>query len=316
MMPHDRANQTSRFANVQIVECNPAIRSLYAERLASWGVVAGGADPIDGVVCGTPGRGEDCRETIARVSEQFPGIPMLAIVEPGTAAAAEALEAGAAGVLVRCPGYLEQLGCSFVGLIRRARAERLRATLREIQKENRTLRRLVERLEEVASHDALTGLYNRRGLEGSLHALFNAAVRYGAELSCMVIDVDGLKAVNDRLGHRAGDELLCAVAETLRCACRKSDVVARIGGDEFVVLLPHTPARAADRLRERIRAGFGAVARRVLSVAGTDGSVHVGLSIGVAGTAGAGVQDAEGLLEAADRLMYEEKSARRGRLAA
>ncbi|MFN7020234.1 MAG: GGDEF domain-containing protein [Phycisphaerales bacterium] len=315
-MPRERANQTPCFAKVLIVEAKPAIGALYAERLVSWGVVAEGPGEIDGVVCGTPGHGESCREMIGRLSGEFPGNPILAIVEPERAAAAEALESGAAGVLVRCPGYLEQLGCTLVGLLRRARAERLQATLREIQKENRTLRHLVKRLEDVASHDALTGLLNRRGLEGSLHALFNSAVRYGAELSCMVIDVDGLKAVNDRLGHRAGDGLLLAVAGTLRGACRKSDVIARIGGDEFVVLLPHTPARAAVGLRERIRAGFGAAARRMLTVADLNGVVPVGLSIGVASTASEDVEDAEGLLAAADRLMYAEKSAGRGRHAA
>ena len=121
-----------------------------------------------------------------------------------------------------------------------------------------TERRLMEeRLRHLADHDGLTGLFNRRRFEEELERHVAEARRYGTPGALLLIDVDGLKAINDRGGHRAGDTALVAVARVLRGRLRQSDVIARFGGDEFAVLLPHASAadaaKVGEALAERVR---------------------------------------------------------------
>jgi diguanylate cyclase (GGDEF)-like protein len=159
-------------------------------------------------------------------------------------------------------------------------------------------------LRSMAYTDALTGLPNRRGLN---EALRQEMPKCGPErlVALYLLDLDGFKAVNDRLGHDAGDELLQRVAERLRALLRASDVVARLGGDEFVVMACGLPADAdAQRLGRKLLDGF-AVPFEV------DGQrCDIGLTIGYA-LAPLDGRDAIGLLKRADAAMYAGKQAGR-----
>ncbi len=161
-------------------------------------------------------------------------------------------------------------------------------------------------LERQAYHDPLTGLPNRRLLIDRLHQSLAQAGRSGSMVAVAFIDLDGFKAVNDRLGHDAGDELLIEVGRRLGATVRAGDTVARLGGDEFVLLVGiASPSEIAATL-ERVLADL----RRPATVAG--GEARVGASVGVAIHPEDG-RDPEILLQRADAAMYEAKHAGRNR---
>lgn len=167
-------------------------------------------------------------------------------------------------------------------------------------------RRVLEATQRVALTDPLTRLYNRRFMDEQLQLLVSLAARHGQTFSVLMLDVDGLKRVNDTYGHERGDRVLQLVAAAIRETLRASDVPIRIGGDEFVALLPNTGLDEAFGVAERIRQ---AVRQHVASDPG--GSVDV--SLGVAGwRAGASVAD---LLKDADEGLYAAKRAGKGRIA-
>src|SRR5215212_11021937 len=106
----------------------------------------------------------------------------------------------------------------------------------------------------LAEHDSLTGLLNRRRFRAELDQYVSFAARYGGRGAVMVIDIDGLKEVNDKLGHQAGDRLIRRVADILRERVRGTDLVARLSGDEFAVLMPQSDTAGALQLGEDLRA--------------------------------------------------------------
>ena len=154
----------------------------------------------------------------------------------------------------------------------------------------------------LALTDPLTGLANRRALLEDLEHLGAAARRSGKPLAVVSVDVDRFKGINDRFGHGVGDDVLVRIAAALQSVARGQDVVGRIGGDEFLVLLPETDADGAASLAARMREGAAALEL-------PDGS-SVSVSVGVA--SGNGTADAEMLLRA-DRAMYTAKGSVRGR---
>jgi len=168
------------------------------------------------------------------------------------------------------------------------------------------LGRRADQLRELATHDALTGLANRGAFERRLEDEIFRAVRYGTSLSLLLIDVDGLKQINDRFGHAGGDRTLKQIGETLAGAARRSDLAARVGGDEFAILAPETPAPEARELAERVRALIAAL--EPLS----DG-MKASVSIGVADLDGIDEGRAEKLLNAADEELYAAKAAGKNR---
>jgi diguanylate cyclase (GGDEF)-like protein len=156
-------------------------------------------------------------------------------------------------------------------------------------------------LESQANTDPLTGLGNLRNLQRELAKMLEIQKRYGHPFGLLLLDIDGLKRVNDSQGHQAGDRLLMQVAMALQRSIRSVDVAARLGGDEFCVLAPEQEAGAAAQLGERLAA---AVADEVSVPA----DPPIGLSIGVVSCPEHG-QDAEALIDAADRAMYRAKAA-------
>lgn len=166
---------------------------------------------------------------------------------------------------------------------------------------------LEQQLRSLAYTDVLTGLPNRSAFHERLRAGVARASRAGSAVALLFVDLDGLKGVNDSLGHEAGDDLLRLAADRMLALRRESEVLARMGGDEFVLLLedvqtPDEATAAAQRLRGAFDEPF------VLSA----GVVRAGGSVGVAFGRGDGL-DAADLLRRADAAMYEEKHGRPGR---
>jgi diguanylate cyclase (GGDEF)-like protein len=146
-----------------------------------------------------------------------------------------------------------------------------------------------------ASHDPLTGLFNRRSFDALLEQSAARSARYGWPFALALIDLDSLKAVNDRLGHEEGDRLLRTVGLALRRCLRSGDAAARVGGDEFAVILSNGGAEAARGLLERLRS----------SVTLSSGQ-EVGVSAGVVAAPADGTDPAD-LYRLADARLYQDK---------
>jgi diguanylate cyclase (GGDEF)-like protein len=188
-------------------------------------------------------------------------------------------------------------------------ALRTRNARQELRSRNAELESMLTKTEQLAMTDALTGVFNRRRFTDVLRREWATSKRYKTALSLLLIDVDRFKAVNDTAGHAAGDQVLRAIADLISSSIREVDVAARYGGDEFVVLLPHTsPDRAAvvaDRMRAKLDAARGGMSGEARNIS---------LSVGIAGIDDPGLTAAEDLLEAADRALYEAKKLGRDRV--
>ncbi len=156
---------------------------------------------------------------------------------------------------------------------------------------------------ELAIVDPLTKLHNRRFLHSQLASLLGDEVARGVAVSLLVLDIDHFKQINDQHGHDAGDDVLRQCAERLRQAVRGIDIVARFGGEEFVVAMPDTEPFAAQRVAERIRASIEKVP---FSVSGGEKTVLVTASIGVATTTRDPISG-DALFKQADAALYDAK---------
>jgi diguanylate cyclase (GGDEF)-like protein len=166
-------------------------------------------------------------------------------------------------------------------------------------------RRLEAQFAKQATLDPLTGLKNHKHFHKELERQLALARRYGERGTILFLDLDGFKAINDRLGHHAGDALLKRVAETIPRCLRVTDIVARLGGDEFAVFLPRTDGHQANAAAENIRQAISALA--------VGASLQVSASIGLVAFPDHG-DSAESLLVSADRAMYRAKAEGRNRL--
>lgn len=191
------------------------------------------------------------------------------------------------------------------------------AVLERLSSEDReVVRGALERAEKteaelryLADHDPLTGLVNRRRFRSELDQHVSFTQRYGGRGAAMIIDIDGLKAVNDRLGHQPGDELIRGIARVLRERVRATDIVSRLSGDEFAVLMPQTDTTGALQLGEDLRAE---VAEGVTDL---PESAAATISVGIAMFGGERAATAEAVLVAADEAMYRAKQEGRNRIA-
>jgi diguanylate cyclase (GGDEF)-like protein len=167
----------------------------------------------------------------------------------------------------------------------------------------------VAELRHLAEHDPLTGLLNRRRFRSLLDQYVSFRARYGGRGALIVIDIDGLKDVNDRLGHQGGDNLIRGVAAVLEERVRATDRVARLSGDEFAVLMPQTDTAGAVQLGEDLR-------EQVAEAFSADSELGaVTISVGVAMFGAKGEAGAEAVLVAADQAMYKAKREGRNRIA-
>ena len=181
-------------------------------------------------------------------------------------------------------------------------ADRLVAEVGRLRAQIADLQERVEQLDRLAHQDALVSLPNRRGFMRELERLVDRAKRYGESSAMLYVDLDGLKMINDTFGHKAGDEALIEVSEMLVGGVRRSDVVARIGGDEFGMLLGHTDEVNAHETANRL----------VDMIADCD-FMHEGdplpLSVAI-GVAMIGTEDEpEEIMARADEEMYRRKAA-------
>lgn len=184
--------------------------------------------------------------------------------------------------------------------------------MESLEQTNARLRKRLIRMAEMLQaarygeqHDSLTGLANRNLMMDRLQQSLALANRMAHQVAVLMIDLDGFKMVNDNFGHQAGDQLLQQVAERLAACIRECDTAARIGGDEFVVLLPQiATATALPIVMEKLRRSLAAP--YVLE----QESLHIGASIGVATCQGMPLL-AKDLLAIADRDMYLAKQQKR-----
>jgi diguanylate cyclase (GGDEF)-like protein len=165
-------------------------------------------------------------------------------------------------------------------------------------------------LRYLADHDSLTGLLDRRRFRAELDQYVSFSARYGGRGAVMIVDIDGLKAVNDALGHHAGDNLIRQVAAVMRERVRTTDIVARLSGDEFAILMPQTDVEGAMQLGEDLRAQ---VAESVRPISDADAAtISVGVTMFGGGEKGSG---SEAVLVAADQAMYRAKEGGRNQIA-
>jgi diguanylate cyclase (GGDEF)-like protein len=181
-------------------------------------------------------------------------------------------------------------------------AER-RKTEAELVKTTEELTRLNQILHESSVRDGLTGLYNHRHFFEVLNRDFNLARRNGSDYTCLLLDLDHFKQINDSYGHPFGDEVLKGVAEVMRERIRETDLVARYGGEEFAILLPDTDLAGATLLAEDIRTK---IAEQVFHH-GAD-LVRVTVSIGVGSLREHGPETTHDLLTLTDKALYQAKT--------
>jgi diguanylate cyclase (GGDEF)-like protein len=168
-----------------------------------------------------------------------------------------------------------------------------------------------DRLAELSQTDMLTGLANRRALSVHLERELHRSIRYGTPASLLLIDVDGLKQINDRDGHPAGDRVIRHVGTAITGVLRETDFGARWGGDEFAIVAPNTTAEAAFHSAERLVVRLATDSRR-------NGGMTTTISVGIAtfDPAHSTVCTVEQLLHAADDALYQAKSSGRNRVQA
>lgn len=247
---------------------------------------------------------EVCRIVKANQGEAtFGFLPIILMTVRAGAAKVEGLELGADDFLAKPFDRLE-LSARVKSMLR------LKGLQDALVEKNRELDQKREELLLLSRTDPLTDLYNRRYFQERLEAELARSHRYQVPLSCLMLDVDHFKQLNDTHGHAFGDEVLRRIAHSLRASLRQVDLCARYGGEELVALLPETSPPDARFAAERVRASISALELR----AGPDLMVPVTASLGVATYPGPNIDSADALVRAADNCLYEAKARGRNRV--
>jgi diguanylate cyclase (GGDEF)-like protein len=230
------------------------------------------------------------------------GIPIIMLTAMNaTAEKVRGLEAGADDYLPKPYEEAELIARVYAAV----RTKQLRD---ELRKKNEELKEMLAKVEALSITDPLTGLFNRRRFEAVLEMEFCKAARYETPLSCLMIDIDHFKTVNDTYGHAVGDTVIRDVARIIQTSIRDVDTPCRWGGEEFVVLAPMTAKAGAER-----------PARRILQSVSTHvfagmGDKKLTVSIGIADLSGPILDEAHKLVQQADSALYEAKQKGRNRI--
>lgn len=259
-------------------------------------------------------------DALAYLRGSRPDLPVILMGDGDDAAlATESIRAGAMDFLVTDGQSLRRLPMIVEKCIEHQRIreenERLHRelsrSLARLELKNREFEMVIQQLETTARTDELTSLANRRWLNLMLEGSWAEAMRHDLPLGFLMIDLDGFKALNDRMGHQRGDELLRLAGNVIRANCREIDISARYGGDEFCVLMPHTEPHQAVVVAERMLREFDTVMRKR-----PDGEPRVGMTIGVAHVHLSRPTNAEQLVSHADEALYAGKSTGKNRVMA
>ncbi len=213
------------------------------------------------------------------------------------------------------PDYPTVVAAAYVGMVvvvllsSTFLTTRVQSTREHLRRQKAELAQALEQIRQLATHDDLTGLLNRRAMLDRMQLEQHRSLRSGSPLLIAQLDIDHFKAVNDTHGHAAGDLVLQSFADTVRRNVRDTDVLARWGGEEFVLLLCDTPAADAVALMERLRQ---AVQAMQVPVPQSGGPITVTVSIGLARHTPA--DPLAGTLERADRALYAAKAGGRNRV--
>ena len=213
------------------------------------------------------------------------------------------------------PDYPTVVAAAYVGMVvvvllsSTFLTTRVQSTREHLRRQKAELAQALEQIRQLATHDDLTGLLNRRAMLDRMQLEQHRSLRSGSPLLIAQLDIDHFKAVNDTHGHAAGDLVLQRFADTVRRNVRDTDVLARWGGEEFVLLLCDTPAADAVTLMERLRQ---AVQAMQVPVPQSGGPITVTVSIGLARHTPA--DPLAGTLERADRALYAAKAGGRNRV--
>lgn len=171
-----------------------------------------------------------------------------------------------------------------------------------------------ERLKHAGFTDPLTGIYNRRYLETRCLEEIANVRRYRTPLTCMFLDIDKFKLINDTFGHPAGDEVLRNVARQIKSQLRSNDVLARYGGEEFVVLLPQTGLGHASEIAERIRSTIALQPSPLIGKEAVPVTISIGIALAFEKSEKEDKDSAHKLLSAADEALYSAKKGGRNRV--
>jgi diguanylate cyclase (GGDEF)-like protein len=259
--------------------------------------------------------GETGIELLAHLAQEYPDVvTVLTTAYAELDVAIEAINQGHVYALLRKPASNEEILVTVKqALERHLLVHTLRSKIDELERANADLQQAyeelassqveVERLNEMAYIDAKTGVRSYRFLSERLDEEVARAQRYSHPFTLILIDLDGFKPVNDRLGHTEGDIVLKAFADLMQSKIRGVDVLARFGGDEFAVLLPNTDAIGADRVCERL----GKEVREASLGPAEPGEITI--SMGVASVPEHPVGNGKQLVELADGALYKAKGA-------
>ena len=237
-----------------------------------------------------------------KLNQNTKGIPIIMLTAKGsTSDKVTGLEAGADDYIPKPFDEIE-LNARIYSCLR------TKALQDELRLKNRQLEELLERVEVLAITDPLTELFNRRRFEAVLEKEFKKTRRYNSPLSCLMIDIDHFKKINDEYGHHVGDAVLQEIAQIIKNNFREIDIIARWGGEEFIVLLPHTGKEAALQSATRVLKTISN--HKFSSIPGK----KITVSIGIASAPLPSIDSGENLINACDLAMYEAKKNGRNRI--
>lgn len=260
-------------------------------------------------------------EILTELLAKRPDLPVVVVTGEGILEnAIEAIRRGAYDYVVKAGDYLfaipliveKNLAIWRTKAENRSLSTQLEETLEELRIKNQQLEALVHELETMASTDPLTDLANRRAFEEALSHSFAECQRYGHDLACIMIDLDGFKQLNDTFGHQCGDQLLQCAARVLKNHCRLSDVPGRFGGDEFIVLLPQTNLDTAHNVAQRIGKTYRTESSRHFEPRST--ILQTTMSMGLATMHASNPANPQQLIAHADRALYQAKEAGKTRI--